>query len=692
MIRWLNFFAALLLALGVWTASFANTLSSVTMPATPPAQLQANLRRLNLVQHLAWLKDESGTLTRDDVAARHDFVPLKDNLSLGFTNAVVWLRFDLQAGPLAPARWILEVGNALLDDVRLYSPQADGSYVEHRSGENLARSQWEIDYRNPSFYVEIAPPLTQRYYVRLWTRNAVSTAVEIWQPEAFAAATREESFNYGMYYGIYALIFIFSLFFWYWTGERIGGWYAGYVILNCLGAAMSAGYLQRQAGLPGYLSDALLAAMLCLPLAISNTFTLMQLELTSLMPRFSRIYQRVTWVLSIATLLLALSISYGAGVVPAQMASLLCIGILVPIGIWLAWHGHRPARFFLFAFGPFYVAVVLRYLRNLGYLPPSVLTEYGIQMGSLFNMVVISLGITARYNRNRLDMLASQTALSESLEIKVAQRTATLKAEMTRREQQEIETRRALSVEVQARLEQHNFVAMVSHEFRTPLAIINTVTQQLARQLDAPREKSLQRCANIRGATQRMTDMIDEFLSADRVGTALCLNLGPFEPRQFMNALIAEWEGDHLQLTCADLPSSFMGDAALLRVAVRNLIANALKHSPVSAPVRITVHGTQASGLEISVIDQGVGIAEDELPKLFEKYFRGRASQTDSGAGLGLYLAENIATLHGGSVRVQSEVGHGSTFVLAIPELSVQEQRMAERRISGRFGKGNSGE
>jgi signal transduction histidine kinase len=282
--------------------------------------------------------------------------------------------------------------------------------------------------------------------------------------------------------------------------------------------------------------------------------------------------------------------------------------------------------------------------------------------------------------------------LNESLEAKVAQRTANLKTEMARRELQEIETRRALGVEVQVRLEQHNFVAMVSHEFRTPLAIINTVTQQLARQLDAPREKNLQRCANIRSATQRMTDMMDEFLSADRVGTALQLSLGSFEPSQFMNALIAEWEGDRLELTCADLPSSFMGDATLLRVAVRNLIANALNHSPATAPVSIRVHGTQASGLEICITDQGIGIAEDELPKLFEKYFRGRASQTESGAGLGLYLVESIAALHGGSVRVQSELGHGSTFVLAIPELSVQEQRVTERRISGRFGKGNSGE
>ncbi len=661
--RVIAFFVLLLLACGGYAA--AATLA--------PVQLQANPTRLNLVPHLAWFKDESTKLTREEVAARDDFTPLQENLSLGFTNAAVWLRFDLQAGPQAPAQWILEVANALLDDVRLYAPRADGSYVEHRSGEDLARAQWEIDYRNPSFYVQPQSPLVQRYYLRLWSRNAISTPIEIWQPQPFAAATRDEAFNYGIFYGIYALILIFHLFFLYWTRERLAGWYLGYVVLNCLGASMSAGYLQRQTGLSGEVSDAMLAIMLCLPLGISNTFTLMQLELSRVMPRFSRIYQRVTWGICIAAIFLALTVNYGAGVGPAQMATLVCIAILIPVGVWLAWRGHRPARFFLFAFGLFYVAVILRYGRNMGYLPPNVWTEYGIQIGSLVHMVVMSLGITGRYNQIKRDMLAAQAALNQSLEVQVAERTATLVAEIARREQQEIETRRALDVEVQARQQQHNFVAMVSHEFRTPLAIINTVTQQLARQLDAPREKSLQRCTNIRAATERMTGMMDEFLSADRVGTALQLHPGAFEVRQFMNALVAEWEGERLALQFNQLPASFVGDAALLRVAVRNLIANAIQHSPATAPIRITVQGVPDGGLAISVQDEGAGIPADEIPKLFQKYFRGRGAQGQPGAGLGLYLVESIAVLHGGAVHVESAVGRGSTVVLTLPGTQLVE-------------------
>jgi signal transduction histidine kinase len=154
---------------------------------------------------------------------------------------------------------------------------------------------------------------------------------------------------------------------------------------------------------------------------------------------------------------------------------------------------------------------------------------------------------------------------------------------------------------------------------------------------------------------------------SDRVGTALQINPVPFAPKAFISALLAEWKGGQLEMVCNDLPASFTGDAALIRVALRNLIANALQHSPPTVPVRITVDGTPDGGLIIRVADQGNGIPEDEIPKLFQKYFRGRGAQGQPGAGLGLYLVESIAVLHGGSVCVDSALTKGTTLILTLP-------------------------
>jgi signal transduction histidine kinase len=623
--------------------------------------------RINLAGSMAWLKDEGGALSLDDVRQSGQFTALPSELSAGFTPAAVWLRVDVAPTRAVPSDWLLVVVNALLDDVRLYTPRSDGSYAEHRSGEDVPREQWQVDYRAPAFPLQLSAGQTQRLYLRIWARNAISTQVVLWQAPAFAAHTRNEAFIDGIYYGIFGLILVFHVFFGYWTRERLALWYVPYVAINFLAAVLSAGYVQRITGLSGASADMILGVTLCLVLGISNTFVVVQLEATKLMPRYMRSFLSVGWALFAVTSLAVLTGYYAVGVGVAQMASLASIATLVPVGVYLAWRGHKPARFFLMAFGIFYVAVVLRYFRNLGLLPPMFVTEYGVPISALLHMVIMSLGITGRYNQIRRDMQAAQEALNQSLEAQVSERTAKLVAEIARREAQETETRRALDAEVMARLAQHNFVATVSHEFRTPLAIINTVAQQLARQLDAPREKSLQRCTHIREATQRMTDMMDEFLSADRVGTALHINPAPFAPRQFMTELLAEWKGGQLEMVCNGLPVSFTGDAALIRVALRNLIANALQHSPPTVPVRITVDGTPDGGLIIRVADQGNGIPEDEIPKLFQKYFRGRGAQGQPGAGLGLYLVESIAVLHGGSVCVDSALTKGTTLILTLP-------------------------
>jgi signal transduction histidine kinase len=654
----------------VFLALLLTWVSGVDASARAPVVLSAETSRVNLSERVDWLKDAHGTLTLEEAHQRSDFVPMHKALSEGFTASTVWLRFDVQPGTAVASTWILEVANALLDDVRLYSPRQDGSYIEQRSGEDIPRTAWPVDYRNPSFSLQIEGDTPRRYYLRISARNALSTSVHIWNPETFATATRDEAFNYGVFYGVYILILVFHLFFWFVTRERLGGWYVPYVAMNSLGAAISTGHFQQLTSLPGPVSDMLLGVMLCMPLAISNTFTLILLELVSVMPRFVRIYQPLMWSLGIGLSLVVVAGHFGTGVAIAQAITLACIALLIAIGIHLALRGHRPARFFLFAFGIFYAAVVVRYLRNLGILEPSLLTEYSVPVGALLHMVVMSLGITGQYNKIKREKLAAQAALNESLEAQVKERTVTLMDEIARREKSENEVRRALDVMVRARQEQQDFVAMVSHEFRTPLAIINTVTQQLASNLDAPREKSQQRCEDIRDSTRRMSDMMDEFLSFDRLGGELNLNLRRIQVTELLRAVTDEFDIHRLHTDCDDAIGELNCDVQLLRVALRNLLTNALRHSPENVPVQLITRNQGDGSVIFEVRDSGSGIPADEIPRLFQKYFRGRGSLNKPGAGLGLYLVERIAGLHGGTVTVDSILGQGASFKLSIPPVS----------------------
>jgi signal transduction histidine kinase len=376
------------------------------------------------------------------------------------------------------------------------------------------------------------------------------------------------------------------------------------------------------------------------------------------------------WSVGIGLSLVVVAGHFGAGVAISQAITLVCIVMLIAIGIHLALRGHRPARFFLFAFGIFYAAVVLRYLRNIGVLAPSVLTEYSVPVGALLHMIVMSIGITGQYRRIKREKLKAQAALNESLELQVLERTTTLMDEIARRKKSESEVRHALDVMGRARQEQQDFVAMVSHEFRTPLAIINTVTQQLAGNLDAAREKSLERCDDIRDSTRRMTDMMDEFLSYDRLGGEFHPTLRPVNPKQLVDSVAEEFDASRLRIEDECNVDEIVCDVGLLRIALRNLLANAMRHSSNELPVHVITRAAVNDSVEFEVKDAGSGIPADEIPRLFQKYFRGRDSLSKPGAGLGLYLVERIAEIHGGTVSVKSTLGQGTSFKLSIPVVS----------------------
>ena len=633
-------------------------------PLTPNSQS----RWLDAAGHLAWLRDDSGKLTLEDVRAHDGFQPLSGSLNDGHAPAAVWLRFDVRPEADAPAHWILEVANALIDDVRLYVKDDNDRYVEHRSGDNLPRWQWEIDCRNPAFHVRFDTPGLRRFYLRLWIHGAVSVPVRLWQAEAFDTESRNDSFIYGIFYGICGLVLLFHLGAHAFTRERINAWFAFYLALYGVSTAIASGHFQQITLWHGPQLDLILALTVCISLGVSTTFALLQMDTGTVMPRFTRFFQLILWGSAIACALWVLLGHFDAGAKAAQMLMLLAMVILLAIGVRLALRRHRPARYFLLVFGIVYAAVMARYLRELGLVAPSALGEYGIALATLIHTIAVSLNISRRSDELKRTKLAEQASLNMELEVQVAARTSELTAEIATRAALERELREALVTVTAARQQQRDFVAMVSHEFRTPLTIIDTSAQRIAGTAQASLEATRVRCGNIRVATRRMTQLMDEFLSLDRLdGDLRDLKPESCDPRELVERIAAEFLQARLGVHFSDLPSRISCDISLLRIALDNLLANALRYSPAGAPVSLSARGLADGAVEFIVANEGASIHDDELPMLFQRYFRGRASKTQSGAGLGLYLVDHIARLHGGTVRVESTPENRTLFILLLP-------------------------
>lgn len=215
------------------------------------------------------------------------------------------------------------------------------------------------------------------------------------------------------------------------------------------------------------------------------------------------------------------------------------------------------------------------------------------------------------------------------------------------------------------------FISVVSHQFRTPIAIIDSSAQRMIRRSeDMPPEEIASRAEKIRNACLRLTRLVESTLNAARLDKGeISFTPRPADLRdllQLVRESQPEGDQDRIVLDCKGIPEVMLFDATLLEQAVQNLVSNALKFSPPGGEVMI---GAEISDdmVVIAVRDGGIGIPAEEIPKLFQRYFRASTAEGIPGTGIGLSFAAHIANLHGGRVDVASEEGRGSTFSLLFP-------------------------
>ena len=235
----------------------------------------------------------------------------------------------------------------------------------------------------------------------------------------------------------------------------------------------------------------------------------------------------------------------------------------------------------------------------------------------------------------------------------------------------ELQLQQAFEQLQQAEAEQRQLLAMATHEFRTPLSVIDSSAQLLAVTLppDAQTQKMLDR---IRRGVKRLVHFLDNCLTEDRLDNrALIVHADKVDLNQ-----LAAWGLENAELISSahkirlDLAPHLPvieGDKHLLKVLLINLLSNAIKFSKPDADIFLRIQ-TAGEKIVLSVCDEGQGIPADELPLVTQKYMRGRAAGTISGAGLGLSLVARIVELHHGHFSISSTVGKGTTLQIELPQ------------------------
>jgi len=244
---------------------------------------------------------------------------------------------------------------------------------------------------------------------------------------------------------------------------------------------------------------------------------------------------------------------------------------------------------------------------------------------------------------------------------------------------------------------QRQFVSMASHEFRTPLAIIDGLAQRMKSHADKKKltpEDAIQRINKIRTAVKRMTRLMESTLSAARMEEGkIEVVIKPCDIKHIVQDVCAHQQEivqTHIISTnlAGRLPKTILADASSVEQMLNNLLSNAVKYSPDAPDIEVKVRRERKNlrnngpQVVISVRDHGLGIDADELDKIGDQYFRGKTSTGIAGTGIGLALTKVLIGMHGGSLNIKSKKGEGSTFTISLPIAGPGQSRQAETKVA----------
>jgi two-component system, OmpR family, phosphate regulon sensor histidine kinase PhoR len=216
-----------------------------------------------------------------------------------------------------------------------------------------------------------------------------------------------------------------------------------------------------------------------------------------------------------------------------------------------------------------------------------------------------------------------------------------------------------------------DFVANASHELKTPVAAVRALAETLLTALPDDPEAGRQFAERIAREAERLDVLARDLLDLSRVERGT-LDVEPVDLVGLAKEVVGGYEDlateRRVRLRSELQQVSMRGDRAQLGLLLSNLLDNALRHTPAKGTVCVRLDAAESRAL-LQVADTGEGIPARELPRVFERFYRvdkARARQT-GGTGLGLAIVRHVAEAHGGTVRVDSELGRGSTFTVALP-------------------------
>jgi len=405
-------------------------LASSAAWATPRVVLDGSARQLALAPHTRYLPDADGSADLAAVQAKlvsGAFQPLPgDATAFGFQSGAYWFHVSLLNHNPAEPHWLLVQQYALSDRIEVFTTYPDGHVAHWIGGDHVPFNQRAVRYRHPNFQIDLPVDQPVDVFVRVQSESSMQVPLVLYTPKAFAEMSRDAQFAIGIYYGILLALFVYNLALLITLRDPSYFWYLlhvaafGLVLFALYGLGFE--YLWPRSP---WLADQSIPLSICLAQIGMQQFARSFLGLR----RRWKTGDRIGLGFIGFFVLLALV----SGALPIRVSTQVATIATFFSAVWIAVEavtalrrGYKPALLFLIAWGTFLLGIALVAMVAFGLLPKTFITEYGVQIGSAMEMLLLSIALGYRYGMLRGENERIVREANEQLEVKVQQRTAEL--------------------------------------------------------------------------------------------------------------------------------------------------------------------------------------------------------------------------------------------------------------------------
>jgi diguanylate cyclase (GGDEF)-like protein len=399
--------------------------------ARAPLQLEEGVSSVQLSPHVTYYQDVSGAETVDRVMQRVQqgrFHPLPSgNPSFGFQDGAYWFHLRVLNRNADESRWLLVQQYALSDHVDVYSRYPDGHLTHQRGGDRLPFAERSIRYRHPNFWLTLPTEQPVDVLVRVQSQSSMQVPLALYTPTAFAEMARDAQFGIGIYYGILLALLFFNLVLWLTLRDASYFWYVfhisafGMVLFTLFGLGFE--YLWPK---QLWLADKSVPLSICLAQVGMQQFARTFLGLHAR-------WRLGDWI-GLGMIAFFVLLAVAATQLPYRIVTPIASAAVFISIIWIVVEtvvvmrrGYKPARLFLLAWAMFLLGTGMFAAIAFDLLPKTFITEYGVQIGSALEMLLLSVALGYRYAALRNENERIVREAKDQLEHKVEQRTAELR-------------------------------------------------------------------------------------------------------------------------------------------------------------------------------------------------------------------------------------------------------------------------